>query len=335
MLPDLQVGWTGPSVRPMHAPHDHPVDRSAAADPSVAVAAVAKGWEADEDAPLLLGALEVEGVRAVPAMWDDPSVDWSAFDLVVIRSTWDYAQRPREFVDWARRVEEVTRLTNPAAVVEWNVDKHYLGQLAAAGVHAVPTTYLEPGAAPEEVERAVRGAGEIVVKPTISAGSKDTTRHAADDLGAAAANASALLRAGRPVMVQPYLASVDRDGETGMVFFDGELSHAFCKGQLLHRGAAPAAGLFADERISPRVPDRDELALAESVLDAAGHLLGVERLLYARVDAIRDAEGRPTLLELELVEPSFFLDTDDGAATRAARAIAAAARAARAGRIAN
>jgi O-ureido-D-serine cyclo-ligase len=313
----------------MHAPHDRP----AGAEPSVAVAAVAEGWEADEDAPLLLRALEAEGMRAEPAMWDDPTVAWDAFDLVVIRSTWDYAQRPREFVDWARRVEQVTRLANPAAVVEWNIDKHYLGQLAAAGVHAVPTTYLEPGAGPEEVERAVRGAGELVVKPTISAGSKDTTRHAADDLDAAAANATALLRAGRPVMVQPYLDSVDRDGETGMVFFDGELSHAFCKGQLLHRGAAPADGLFAPERISARVPDPDELALASSVLDAASQLLGVERVLYARVDAIRDPDGRPTLLELELVEPSFFLDTDDGAATRAARAIGAAARAARAGRV--
>lgn len=319
MPPDLRVGRCGRIFRPMSRP-EHPPQ---APHPSVALAAVAEGWATDEDAPLLLGALRDEGVAAVPAMWDDPSVDWGAFDLVVIRSTWDYAQRPDEFLDWARRVEAVTDLANPASVVEWNLDKRYLGELAAAGVHAVPTTYLEPGAGDDEVERAVRQHGEVVVKPTISAGSKDTTRHAPDDREAAAANASALLRAGRPVMVQPYLDSVDRDGETGMVFFDGVFSHAFCKGQLLHAGAAPADGLFAEERISPRTPDEDELELAAAVLDAATRLLGVDRLLYARVDAIRDAQRRPTLLELELVEPSFFLGTDEGAARRVAQAIAA------------
>ncbi len=319
MRPDLQVGKHGRIVRPMSPPEHRPSEPRGA----VALAAVAEGWATDEDAPLLLRALEDEGVRAAPAMWDDPAVDWGAFDLVVIRSTWDYAQRPGEFVDWARRVEGVTELANPASVVEWNLDKHYLGELAAAGVHAVPTTYLEPGAGDDQVEAAVRQDGEVVVKPTISAGSKDTTRHAPHDWQAAAADASALLRQGRPVMVQPYLDSVDRDGETGMVFFDGVFSHAFCKGQLLHAGAAPADGLFAEERISPRTPDADELQLAAHVLDAATRRLGVERLLYARVDAIRDAHGRPTLLELELVEPSFFLDTDEGAAGRVARAIAA------------
>ena len=129
-------------------------------------------------------------------------------------------------------------------------------------------------------------------------------------------------------MVQPYLDSVDRDGETGMVFFDGVFSHAFCKGQLLHSGAAATDGLFAVEEITPRVPDADELELASRVLEAATSLLGVDRLLYARVDAIRDSNGRPTLLELELVEPSFFLDMEEGAPTRAARAIGAAARSA-------
>jgi len=229
-------------------------------------------------------------------------------------------------------VEGVTRLANPSSVVEWNIDKHYLGELAAAGVHVVPTTYLEPGAPDDEVERAVRHDGEVVVKPTVSAGSKDTTRHAPDDWTSAAANAAALLRAGRPVMVQPYLDSVDRDGETGMVFFDGRFSHAFCKGQLLHTGAAPADGLFAEERISSRTPDADELELAAAVLDAATNRLGVDRLLYARVDAIRDAEGRPTLLELELVEPSFFLETDEDAPRRVAAVISDAASAAAAAR---
>jgi glutathione synthase/RimK-type ligase-like ATP-grasp enzyme len=306
------------------------LDSPPAGDPStVALATAAEAWALDEDAPLLVPALEDLGVRAVPARWDDPSVDWGAHDLVVVRSTWDYAQRPVEFLQWTRRVEALTRLANPAAVVEWNLDKHYLGQLAADGVPVVPTTYLEPGADADEVGRALSVHGDVVVKPTISAGSKDTTRHGAQDRAAAVSHATQLLRAGRSVMVQPYLDSVDRDGETGMVLFDGALSHAFRKGQLLHSGAAPADGLFAPERISPRNAELDERRLASRVLDAALRRLGVDRLLYARVDVIRDGEGRPTLLELELVEPSFFLETDPAAAGRAARAIASAAWAAR------
>jgi glutathione synthase/RimK-type ligase-like ATP-grasp enzyme len=305
---------------------DQPASGSA---PRVALATMAEGWAVDEDAPMLVPALQNLGLEVVPAMWDDPSVDWGAHDLVVIRSTWDYAQRPVEFLEWARHVESVTRLANSAGVVEWNVDKHYLGQLAADGVAVVPTTYLEPGAEALDIDRALSGHGEVVVKPAVSAGSKDTTRHSPRDRAAAAAQASALLDAGRSVMVQPYLDSVDRDGETGMVFFDGVLSHSFRKGQLLHADAAPADGLFAPERISSRSAAHDERELAAQVLDAALRRLAPDRLLYARVDVIRDHDGRPTLLELELVEPSFFLETDPPAAGRAAAAIASAAHAAR------
>lgn len=295
----------------------------------VALAAVAQGWAVDDDAPLLLPALEEAGVRARPAMWDDPSVDWSDFDLVVIRSTWDYAERPAEFIGWAESVGRVTTLANPAPVVRWNIDKHYLGELAAAGAPVVPTAYLEPGADAAAVERAITGGVEVVVKPTVSAGSKDTVRHGVDAADTARRHAQALLDDGRSVMVQPYLSAVDRVGETGLVYFDLELSHAFRKGPLLSPGGAPVQGLFAVEEIEPREPAEDELELAEKVLAAATGILGVESLLYARVDVIRDDRDRPTLLELELVEPSFFLQTDPNSAERAARAIAAAASAAR------
>ena len=295
---------------------------------SIALAAVQEGWDDDEDAPLLVEALErLDGVRARPAMWDDDRVDWAAFDLVVIRSTWDYAQRPAAFLDWARRVQAVTRLENPAPVVAWNIDKRYLGELGERGVPIVPTSYLSPGAGTAEIEHAIGRDSEVVVKPTVSAGSRDTARHPADDPMAAAAHARDLLEAGRDVMVQPYLDAVDEQGETGMVFFEGTFSHAFRKGPLLHAGAAPVAGLFAPERIGPRQPEPGELALAERVLDASRERLGVEQLLYARVDVLRGPDGSPVLLELELVEPSFFLTVDPAAAERAARAIATRARA--------
>lgn len=295
-------------------------------NPRIALATVAEGWDLDEDAPLLVDALEAAGARAEPAMWDDPSVDWAGFDLVAIRSTWDYAQRPGEFAAWADRVGGLTRLVNPAHVVRWNIDKHYLGELADRGVAVVPTAYLEPGASEAEIARALGSDGEVVVKPTVSAGSRDTLRHTPAHLDAACRHAASLLSAGRSVMVQPYLRAVDRDGETGMVHFEGEFSHAFCKGPLLAPDGEPVDGLFAVERITARNPDPDELELARHALDAADQILGTGPLTYARVDLLRDDTGRPHLLELELVEPSFFLTTDPGAASRAADALVAASR---------
>ena len=171
---------------------------------AVVTALAARGT--DEDEPLLLDALAAAGTGAEAVSWDDADVDWSGFDLAVLRSTWDHAQRHGEFLAWCRRVDRATRLVNPASVVAWNADKTYLRDLAGAGVPVVATTWVEPGqdvALPE---------GEVVVKPSISAGSRDTAGHGADERASALARVAALGAAGRTAMVQPYVASVDARG---------------------------------------------------------------------------------------------------------------------------
>ncbi len=306
--------------------------------PRVALATSTEAWSLDEDAPLLTAALADVGLDARGVVWDDPDVDWSAFELVVIRSTWDYATRHREFIEWTERVQAVTDLRNPAAVIAWNTDKRYLADLADDGVAVTPTTFLTTPMPEAEVsERIAESVGSdrgIVVKPTVSAGSKDTARYAsrAEDphaLGAAATHAASLLDRGRAVMVQPYLDSVDDDGadggETGLVFLGGTFSHAFRKGPLLALGADPVTGLYAEETISAREPSDEQLAVAASVLDAARARTGFTEL-YARVDLLPGEDGSPVLLELELCEPSFFLTSSPGSAARAAEAIAAKVR---------
>lgn len=294
--------------------------------PRIALATSTGVWSDDVDAPLLVDALGALGAQAGPAIWDDASVDWSTFDLVVIRSTWDYVSRCDEFLDWARQVESVTRLDNPATVLAWNTDKHYLGELAAAGLPVVPTVFLD-AADPASQDRAadpfsaLGHDGDIVVKPTVSAGSRDTARHPAGAVDAAAAHARSLLGAGRDVMVQPYLGRVDEHGETGMVLLRGELSHGFRKGALLRGGAAEVEGLYAPEEIGPRTPRPDEVELARRVHDEAARLTGVGPLLYSRVDVLPGPDGAPVLLELEATEPSLFLAQSNGAAERAAAAI--------------
>jgi glutathione synthase/RimK-type ligase-like ATP-grasp enzyme len=290
------------------------------------VALVSSGEYAhlDEDLPPIREALATRGVDAVVADWHDDGFGWADVDLAVIRSTWDYTWQHDRFLAWVDRVSAATRLANPAPVARWNTDKRYLHDLAASGVPTVATRVLAPGDDP-----AVEGfaPGEpIVVKPVVSAGARDTERYAPRDLAAARSHVERLLGDGRPVLVQPYLDGIDGHGETGLVFLGDAFSHAFRKGPILVPGNGLVDGLYREENISPRTPSRAELEVAVAALDAVAKAVpGVTRrdLLYARVDLAPHHDG-PVVLELELVEPSFFCQTDPAAAGRAAAAIAAA-----------
>jgi glutathione synthase/RimK-type ligase-like ATP-grasp enzyme len=292
----------------------------------VLLATGAEAWELDEDADPLLEALAARGIDAGPAVWDDPGVEWAAAELVVVRSTWDYAPRRAEFLDWARRVAAATTLANHPEVLSWNTDKRYLRDLEAAGVPVVRTGFVGPEEPAQRraalLAEAVASGDEVVVKPSVSAGSKDTGRFGAGELDDAAALAARICAQGRTVMVQPYLGSVDEVGETGLVFFRGEFSHAFNKAALLAPGGEAQHGLFALERIAPATASGPQRRLAEEILTGVIDRFGSVPL-YARVDLLTSGDGSPLLLELELTEPSWFLGTDPLAAGRAAGAIAA------------
>jgi glutathione synthase/RimK-type ligase-like ATP-grasp enzyme len=261
--------------------------------PSVAIVTCSRLPELDDDDRSLLPALARRGIEPVAAVWDDPAVDWAAFDLAVLRSTWDYSDAVEAFLGWTA---SVPRLANPAATVAWNVDKRYLAELADAGVPTIPTTYVRPGdpvpALPD---------GEVVVKPTVSAGSRDTLR--LDDPGDITQHVAHVHDLGKVAMIQPYLAAVDDRGETAVIFLGGEHSHAARKGPLLPLGRSlVGAGLYARETMAPRVATAAELEVAHAALAAVPG-----PLLYARVDLLNDEAGSPVVLEVEVTEPSLFL----------------------------
>ncbi|MDR0183625.1 ATP-grasp domain-containing protein [Lysobacter arvi] len=281
----------------------------------------------DDDLAPLLDACAHAGLAVQVRAWDDPTVGWSRFDAAILRSPWDYTQRLEEFLSWCRRVSSQTRLVNPLRVIEWNTDKHYLADLAARDVPVVPTVFVEPDAEPLPALQAFLAAHpdamELVVKPSVGAGSKDAQRYGRSQEFAAANHLARLLDADRSAMLQPYLSSVDEQGETALMFFAGAFSHAIRKGALLRPDANAAEPLFAAESIAPRVPAQDELALADRVLAAARDTLQLrEAPLYARVDLIRDNAGTPCLLELELCEPSLFFAHAPGSAERFASLLA-------------
>jgi hypothetical protein len=285
--------------------------------PHIALVTVEAARNSDEDLAPLDAALRAAGAEVSIVNWDDAAIDWSRFDLTVLRSCWDYTERHVEFLVWAERIGKQTRLLNPFEVVRWNTDKHYLAELQRAGVAIVPSRFVEPGSDAGQSLRSFldnhQEFAELVVKPSIGAGSRDTQRHACDATGAITTHIERLLKAGRSVLLQPYLDRVDEAGETALIHFDGRYSHAIRKGPLLRRGEGPTDQLFAPEQIEAREPDSAERALAASVLTA---LPFADPPAYARVDLIRAADGSPVLLEFELTEPSLFFLHAAGSAER-------------------
>lgn len=267
----------------------------------------------DDDERLLIPELAARGLVAEPRVWDDPSVPWRAFRAVVVRSTWDYSDRRAAFLEWCAQPRQ---LLNTLPVIAWNTDKRYLRELSGAGIPVVPTTWVDPGT-PEDRLR-IPG-GDVVVKPSVSAGARNTSRYRPSGADQARAHVARLLGEGRTVLVQPYVDSVDTDGETGLIFIGGVFSHAIRKGPVLRTHGVATDQLWAPEEISVRRPDVRERVLAEATLDALPWPR--DELVYARVDLVRGDGGAPMLLELELAEPSLFLGLGDQAPARLAAAI--------------
>jgi glutathione synthase/RimK-type ligase-like ATP-grasp enzyme len=280
---------------------------------TLALATAISACSTDDDLHPLQAACVAESIHADIVAWDDPTVSWSRFDAVLLRSPWDYTRRLPEFLAWCERVSAKTTLLNPIEVVRWNTDKHYLGELARKGLPVIESHYLEPGDDPSRMP----DLEEFVVKPCVGAGSRGARRFVRSERDAAIAHAASLLDSGQSVLIQPYLAAVDNAGETGLLFFDGRFSHAIRKGPLLRRGEDATRALFAPEHIAARVPSDEERDVAKRILAA----MPFPRLAYARVDLLPSANG-PMLLELELTEPSLFFATAPGAAARFARVLA-------------
>jgi glutathione synthase/RimK-type ligase-like ATP-grasp enzyme len=275
-------------------------------------AAVPDGWADDLPAAALLG--------AEYRSWDDPDVDWEAYDRVVLRSVWDYTRRADEFVAWCRAVG-AQRLRNVPELVAFNADKRYLSALSSP---AVPTTFIAPGDPLPSLD------GEVVVKPNVSAGGRDTGRFGPATHAEAATLIERIQASGRVALVQPYLEAVDARGETALVFFNGALSHVLRKRAVLRPDeVAPIAEgqlavarvMLEDDLVVAGEADAAERALAAAIVAEIAQRFGLP--LYARVDLVHGPDGAPVLLELEVIEPSLYLATSAGAAERFAAAVRA------------
>jgi glutathione synthase/RimK-type ligase-like ATP-grasp enzyme len=280
--------------------------------PRISIATCSGYADLKVDDELLREALRARGAEGVSVIWDEEGVDWSAFDLCLVRSTWDYHDKHPEFLAWTRRVEATTALRNPADLIAWNSDKTYLRELAEQGVRTVPTVWVSRDASIDLEEiLAEQGWDEAVVKPVVDLGAKNL--HRARRGEGSTALESTLQR--HDAMVQPFLPSLEAEGELSLIYVEGTFSHAVRK--------RPAAGDFRVQSIwggtmAAADPEPQHAAVAERALTQLD-----EQPLYARADLVTDPNGDPCLIELELIEPNLYLSTDPDAATCLAEAVMA------------
>lgn len=265
-------------------------------------------------------ALRALGAHARPVVWTDPEADWIHCDAIVVRTTWDYTTKRPEFMEWASMMEATAPFFNDLATIRWNTHKRYLTALADAGARIVPFVEFERGARVDlPALLRERGWARAVVKPLIGATARRQIRVDAGDaadLRASQAHLDEALRE-EDMLVQPYVASVEREGEVSLISFGGEYSHAVRKRPKAgdYRVQADWGGSYANAE-----PTRDEQEASEraiGAIPAAMRALGEtppdEPLLYARVDLV-EFEGAPAVIEVEVVEPQlFFLHAPDPA----------------------
>lgn len=265
------------------------------------------GWYvADDD--LAIGPLRDLGLEVSTLSWRQTKRKWSEFEAVIIRTPWDYQSSPKEFLATLAEIEEQTRLENPLDVVRWNLAKTYLRDIEARGVRIVPSIW-QPAYSQDQFEswQHVLGANELIIKPTVSATAEDTYRLKSFDESLEGVFAT------RPFLVQPFMSNIVDEGEYSLFYFNGRYSHAINK--------SPKANDFRVQEehggiITAIEPDYQLLSSGSEVIAE------IEReLLYARVDFVRDGEGKLCLMELELIEPALYLRMDKDAPQRFARAI--------------
>lgn len=285
------------------------------------------------DDRLLAEALARRGLSAVRVDWANPEIDWSRFRCAVFRTTWDYFTRYPEFVAWLERVERTTRLCNVPEIVRWNVDKHYLADLEARGVPAVPTRIFEPGCGTSLSEAlADTGWPDVIVKPCVSGGAWHTYRvavaagsvvggggpHAAVGRVAKVGDLEPIWRdlVGRQaMMIQPFQEDIVERGEVTLMVLNGRFTHSIRK--------SVTGGDFRVQddyggRVHPYEATRDEIDLALRAFAAC-----TPAPVYGRADMVRGNDGRLAIMELELIEPELWLRYHPPAAEAMAEGIAA------------
>ncbi|WP_439881592.1 ATP-grasp domain-containing protein [Pontibacter sp. MBLB2868] len=267
----------------------------------------------DEENDNLFRYLTEKGLPVSYQIWDDPAVDWSQFDLVLLKSPWDYFDKIDAFYAWLDKLEQLNcQVLNPVKTVRWNADKRYLKDVQERGLKIVPTVWLEKGQTFDATEAFdILGTEKIILKPSVSGGAKNTFALTREDAAASAASINALLQE-EAFLVQPFVEEIKTKGEWSFLFFNGEYSHTILK--TAKPGDFRVQHFFGGTIHTPEPP----AALLETAHNIVDNF--ASDCLYARVDGV-EINGELYLMELELIEPFLFMAMSEGSLERYYQAV--------------
>lgn len=265
-----------------------------------------------ESERLMLPHLAAANIETEIVDWRLFGSDFTKFDLIVLRSCWDYHLRAAEFIGWLQQVAHTTPVLNSVNTVLWNHNKFYLREVEALGIEIAPTVFVSHAKALDTEQATVRSWQKIVVKPAISASAHNT--RLMDGATFSKESKPVQRMQGQPFLVQQFIPEIQKQGEISFVYIDGRFSHAALK--------MPAAGDFRvqQEHGGSAKLFHPSLALLDQTNRIAAAVPQVRDSLYCRIDAVA-RNGKLVLMELELIEPELFLGLSEGAAERFAEAI--------------
>ncbi|MFC6998388.1 ATP-grasp domain-containing protein [Rufibacter roseus] len=251
----------------------------------------------------LLDFLASKGVDITPEVWDNAEVNWQQYDLAIFKSPWDYFDKFPAFREWLDKVEELgLRTLNPLKTIRWNTDKHYLLDVAKAGLPVVPTELLKRGQQAKLEHIFTRfGTDKIIIKPTVSGGAKNTFIVKREEVENVLPRLQELLIS-EDYLAQPFMPQVQEEGEWSFLFFNGRYSHTVLKSA---KSGDFRVQHFFGGTIHPQPAPEHLLPQAQKYIDQFA-----QGCLYARVDGV-DVNGELQLMELELIEPFLFLHTHE------------------------
>lgn len=265
--------------------------------------------QAFRDDLILQEALQNCGHRGEIVVWDDPAVDFNQYDLAIIRSCWDYDTRLEEFLSKMEVISHQLLLVNSYDLVKWNSDKSYLLELAQRGIAVIPSQIIH---SLSEVSIPCHWQ-QVVVKPTVSASGKDTSRYFSYELDSIRKACQALLDKHKVPILQKYIASVETKGELSSVVIDSKITHTMVK--------TPAEGNFlvhdhyGGTSLVKLIGQGEEDYIR-------GILAKLDQIpLYMRIDYLPNPEGGFFLLELEEIEPGLYLSENKESPRLLAKAI--------------
>jgi glutathione synthase/RimK-type ligase-like ATP-grasp enzyme len=277
----------------------------------IALATAAHLPHCSEDDQVLIAAMRAAGLEPVPVIWDEPA-DWRAFDVIVLRSIWDYHLKYPRFLQWLDELDATgVPVFNPTDVVRWNADKRYMLELESRGIRITPTRLATADHRSSlESIAAETGWQHLVIKPTVASTGYETWMTDAP-VDATAEQRFRDQTARMDVLVQEFARGVHA-GEMSLVFLNGSYSHS-----VLKRAAGDEFRVHIEHggTVETVMPSAEQIAWAQSVIDAIP-----QSWVYARVDAVNDEAG-PMVMELELLDPELFFHYETHAADRLIAAI--------------